>query len=122
MEENTKRTLDRNHLNNFYQGITEGLDVIYDMFLDETPGNLVQAKEALLAGDHKAAADIIHAILPSFSTIGLPNLSASLRHVYNDLKAGKSFEALPGLEEFRAEFELYIPAIVEEQQRLKSLQ
>lgn len=92
------------------------------MFLDETPTQLYQTRQLISDGDHEKAADIVHSILPSFSTIGIPKLSADLRVIYNELKTGKSVELLPNIDAFIEEFALYLPAIEAEQKRLKEMQ
>jgi HPt (histidine-containing phosphotransfer) domain-containing protein len=113
--------LDRDHLAAFYGGMTDGLDMIYEMFLEETEPALNQAALHLQTNDYKKAGDIIHGILPSFSTIGLPSLSTKLRSVYNSVRAEETATA-PALDQFTTNFKQYLPAITAELARLKALQ
>jgi hypothetical protein len=116
------KQLDRAHLEAYYGGITSGLDMIYEIFLEETEPSLNTAYDHLTNGSFKEAGDIIHAILPSFTTIGLPILSTSLRVVYNNIRAEEKISSVDGLREFVTEFKLYLPAINDELVRLKALQ
>jgi HPt (histidine-containing phosphotransfer) domain-containing protein len=113
------KQLDRNFLINYYQDMVDDLYEIFDLFLLETPVDLTNITDFVNEEKYCEAADAIHKIAPSFSNVGIPNLSLRLIDVENEIRNCNIQTAASCLNSFKAEFNDYMPAIVEEYQRLK---
>jgi HPt (histidine-containing phosphotransfer) domain-containing protein len=117
-----RKELDRLFLLNYYQGMADELDEIFEMFLQETPVLVAEIKNAALLGQFDEAIEKLHKIIPSFTSIGLPALSIFVQDIETYLTQGKSREKASYLiESFENELNEYMPAIQDEYARLKQI-
>lgn len=115
------KQLDRKFLFNYYQDMVDSLYEIFDLFLLETPDELKKINDCIAIENYTAAEDLLHKINPSFSNIGLPNLSGKLKEVEDKVIDRDAKQALLCLTDFYNELDDYMPAIIEEHQRLKQV-
>lgn len=115
------KQLDRKFLFYYYQDMVDSLYEIFDLFLLETPDELKKINDTISIENYTAAEDLLHKINPSFSSIGLPNLSGKLKEVEDKVINRDAKQALLLLANFNTEFDAYMPAIVEEHGRLKQI-
>jgi HPt (histidine-containing phosphotransfer) domain-containing protein len=112
------KQLDRQFLNNYYHDMVDEIGEIFELFLEETPAEITAVKNSIESNNFKLAADQLHKIIPSFSNVGLPQLSAQLREVETTVHASDGVKATVLMSAFEKELDEYMPAIVEEYKRL----
>jgi HPt (histidine-containing phosphotransfer) domain-containing protein len=112
------KQLDRQFLKNYYQDMVDEVGEIFELFLEETPAEIGAIKNSITTNKLREAGDQLHKIIPSFSNIGLPQLSAQLREVETLVKSGHQEKAIALMNDFDKELEAYMPAILEENKRL----
>jgi HPt (histidine-containing phosphotransfer) domain-containing protein len=115
----TTKQLDRQFLKNYYQDMVDEIGEIFELFLEETPAEIIGIKNSITTNKLKEAADQLHKIIPSFSNVGLPQLSIYLREVETIVKSNNQQKAIALMNDFDKELEAYMPAILEENKRLK---
>jgi HPt (histidine-containing phosphotransfer) domain-containing protein len=113
------KQLDKKFLVYYYQEMVDDLFEIFDTFLDETPEDIKSIRNCLSRNDFETAADITHKIIPSFTSIGLPNLSNELKEIEDKINPSNAVLAKLLLDDFDFEVQSYMPAILAEHQRLK---
>jgi HPt (histidine-containing phosphotransfer) domain-containing protein len=115
------KQLDRQFLTNYYQDMVDEIGEIFELFLDETPAEIAAIKSSITTNKLKEAADQLHKIIPSFSNVGLPQLSIQLRVVETTVHNNDGVKAAALMDAFEKELEEYMPAILEENKRLKGI-
>jgi HPt (histidine-containing phosphotransfer) domain-containing protein len=114
------KQLDRGFLSNYYQDMVDEIGEIFELFLQETPAEIALANTAISSNKFNEAGDLLHKIIPSFSNVGLPQLSIQLREVEALVHAGDGTRAIALLNAFEKELAEYMPAILEENKRLNN--
>ncbi len=114
------KQLDRQFLSNYYQDMVDEIGEIFELFLEETPAEIEAIKKSIASNKLKEAGDQLHKIIPSFSNIGLPQLSLQLREVEASVHANNEEKAAALMIAFENELSEYMPAILEENKRLNS--
>lgn len=113
------RQLNREFINNYYGEMANELEEIFELFLQEIPTDINEIKNLLVLNKTKEAANLLHKIIPSFSSIGLPQLSVKLQLLETYIKNNEVCIAVIGIEIFESELSEFIPAILKEYIRLK---
>jgi HPt (histidine-containing phosphotransfer) domain-containing protein len=114
-----QKQLDRQFLLNYYGEMINEVNEIFEIFLQETPVEIAEIKKLFCLNKPNDAAEILHKIIPSFTSIGLPQLSVQLQEIetyVNTCSGAKGFVLIAAFENELAE---YMPAIVEEYNRLE---
>jgi HPt (histidine-containing phosphotransfer) domain-containing protein len=112
------KQLDRQFLTSYYQDMVDEIGEIFELFLQETPADITEIKNSIATNKFKEAGDQLHKIIPSFSNIGLPQLSLQLRAIETTVHANDGTKAMLLMETFEKELSEYMPAILEENKRL----
>jgi HPt (histidine-containing phosphotransfer) domain-containing protein len=112
------KQLDRQFLATYYQDMVDEIGEIFELFLEETPAEIDAIKKSIASNKLKEAGDQLHKIIPSFSNIGLPQLSLQLRAIETTVHASDGTKAMLLMETFEKELSEYMPAILEEYKRL----
>jgi HPt (histidine-containing phosphotransfer) domain-containing protein len=113
------KQLDRQFLLNYYGEMINEVNEIFEIFLQETPMEIAEIKKLFSINKPKDAAEIMHKIIPSFSSIGLPQLSVQLQEIETYVNTFSGLKAITLMEAFENELAEYMPAIVEEYNRLE---
>jgi HPt (histidine-containing phosphotransfer) domain-containing protein len=113
------KQLDRQFLLNYYGEMINEVNEIFEIFLQETPMEIAEIKKLFSINKPKDAAEIMHKIIPSFSSIGLPQLSLQLQEIETYVNTFSGLKAITLMEAFENELAEYMPAIVEEYNRLE---
>jgi HPt (histidine-containing phosphotransfer) domain-containing protein len=114
------KQLDRQFLKTYYHDMVDEIGEIFELFLEETPAEIDAIKNAIASNKLKEAGDQLHKIIPSFSNIGLPQLSLQLREVEASVHASNGEKAGSLMVAFEKELSEYMPAILEENKRLNN--
>jgi HPt (histidine-containing phosphotransfer) domain-containing protein len=113
------KQLDRQFLSNYYGEMVDEVNEIFEIFLQETAGEIDEIKKLFALNKPKDAAEIMHKIIPSFSSIGLPQLSVQLQEIETYVNTCSGAKGLVLVAAFENELAAYMPAIVEEYNRLE---
>ncbi len=73
--------IDQNLIEELYQGDLHHLSTMLDLFLQNTPPMLQQLQRALLLRDGDTFGKVLHSIKPTFSMVGLPQLTEMAREL-----------------------------------------
>jgi HPt (histidine-containing phosphotransfer) domain-containing protein len=112
------KQLDRQFLISYYQDMVDEIGEIFELFLQETPADITEIKNSIATNKFKEAGDQLHKIIPSFSNVGLPQLSIQLRAVETTVHNNDGLKAATLMDAFEKELSEYMPAILEENKRL----
>jgi HPt (histidine-containing phosphotransfer) domain-containing protein len=115
------KQLDKQYLLNCYQDMADEISEIFELFLLETLPSIIKIKNLIAYSQLPQAAQELHKISPSFSSVGLPHLSVQLREVEAIVKANNQAKALLLIVAFEEEFKTYLPAVNAEYDRLTRL-
>jgi HPt (histidine-containing phosphotransfer) domain-containing protein len=115
------KQLDKGFLIDYYQDMADEIAPIFEIFLQEVPGSIAEIKNMLAVQKLAEAKALIHGIVPSFTSIGLPQLSVQLREVEECTAAYNGERSVLLMDAFEKEFTEYMPAIKEEFDRLNQL-
>jgi hypothetical protein len=115
------KQLDRNYLLHFYQDMTDELGEILELFLLETEPMVLKIITLINKSDLVTAEEKLHKIAPSFSLIGLPQLTTKLTVVDTLVKSGNTKKASDLIAVFYEDFKTYLPAVEAEMERLQSV-
>lgn len=115
------KELDRLFLAEYYQGMEDEIGAIFEIFLQEVPDTIAAIKQQLAAQHLSEAKSLAHSIVPSFTSVGLPQLSAQLLKVEECAGMGDGAGCIALMEAFEKEFDEYIPALTAEMERLSKL-
>jgi HPt (histidine-containing phosphotransfer) domain-containing protein len=116
-----EKQLDRDFLLSYYKEMVNEIGEIFQLFIEEMPTDLHNVKTAFANKNYKEAADSLHKIAPSFYNIGLPQLTKKVQATEALLHNNKFDEAQTLLNEFEIDLDSYMPAIIDENERLASL-
>ena len=94
---------------------------IFQLFIEEMPNDMNNIKVAFASKNFKDAANYLHKIAPSFYNIGLPHLTKKVQLIESLIHQTKFAESQLMLNEFETEFSEYMPAVLEENERLTAL-
>jgi HPt (histidine-containing phosphotransfer) domain-containing protein len=114
-----QKQLDRQFLLNYYGEMVDEVNEIFEIFLQETPIDLAEIKKLFTLNKPKEALEIIHKIIPSFTSIGLPQLSVQLQEIETYVNTFSGIKAITLMDAFETELTQYMPAILEEYKRLE---
>ncbi len=115
------KQLDKSFLLSYYKEMINEIGEIFQLFIEEMPADLSNINNTFKNKNYKEAADSLHKIAPSFYNIGLPQLTKKVQLVEALIHEKKYEEAGKKLTEFVNELNDYMPAIMEENERLASL-
>jgi hypothetical protein len=113
------KQLDRQFLLNYYGEMVDEVNEIFEIFLHETAGEIVEIKKMFSLGKSEDATEIMHKIIPSFTSIGLPQLSVQLQQIENSVNSSIATNGFVLITAFENELAEYMPAIVAEYERLE---
>jgi hypothetical protein len=116
-----EKKLDKKFLTNYYREMVNEIGEIFETFLSETPDEIREISNLLNRNNITVAGEKLHKIIPSFLSIGLPQLTVKLQIVqvyisYANLSTSKLL-----MRAFINELDEYMPAISDEYRRLKAV-
>jgi hypothetical protein len=116
-----EKKLDKKFLANYYREMVNEIGGIFETFLNEMPDEIREISNLLNCNNITAAGEKLHKIIPSFISIGLPQLTVKLQIVevyinYANLSTSKLL-----MRAFVNELDEYMPAISDEYRRLKAV-
>jgi HPt (histidine-containing phosphotransfer) domain-containing protein len=115
------KQLDKQYLIDCYQDMADEIGEIFELFLLETAPSIKKIKNLIDYSQLQQAGEELHKIAPSFSAIGLPQLTIQLREMEAVTKANDQAKALALIIAFDGEFKTYLPAVNAEYDRLTRL-
>lgn len=118
---NPTRQLDREYLLNYYKDMMDEIGELFESFLSETDENITKIMQSLYSSDLHTASETLHYIAPSFIVVGLPQLVLQLQEVESFAADNDQAKALSLMQSFYQEYTEYLPAIIEENNRLKAM-
>jgi HPt (histidine-containing phosphotransfer) domain-containing protein len=118
---NHGKQLDKQYLTDCYQDMIDDIGEIFELFLAETSPAITKIKSLIDYSQLQLAGEELHKIAPSFSSIGLPQLTIQLREMEVVAKTGNQAQSVLLITVFEEEFKSYLPAVVEEYDRLTRL-
>ncbi len=116
-----EKELDRDFLYSYYKDMVDEIGEIFELFLNEMPGDLIQIKEKIAAENFNEVALLLHKVAPCFYNVGLPSLTKMAQEMEALIHDNKTVDAVILFKVFETELEEYMPAIIQESERLKSL-
>jgi HPt (histidine-containing phosphotransfer) domain-containing protein len=115
------KQLDKQYLINCYQDMADEIGEIFELFLLDIVPSVTKIKNLTSDGQLQQAAEDMHKIAPSFSAVGLPQLTVQLREIEVIAKANNQAKVLSLIMAFEVEFKAYLPAVNAERCRLARL-
>ncbi len=112
------KQLDKQYLTDCYQDLADEIGEIFELFLAETLPAIIKIKSLIEYSQLSQAGEELHKIAPSFSSVGLPQLTVQLREIEAVAKANNQAKSALLISAFEEEFKSYLPAIVAEHDRL----
>jgi HPt (histidine-containing phosphotransfer) domain-containing protein len=118
----TTLQLNREFLTSYYGEMVDEIGEIFQLFLNEIPNEVASVKLNLQNNKYVAAASVLHKIAPSFCNIGLPDLTTKIKTIEANLQEGNTEEVWQQINLFEEELMLYLPIVVEENERLANVE
>jgi hypothetical protein len=115
------KQIDKKFLSNYYREMVNEIGEIFETFLNETPNEVTAISDLLNRHNITEAAEKMHKIIPSFLSIGLPQLTVKLQIVEVYINYANLSTAKLLMRSFVKELEEYMPAISDEYRRLKAV-
>jgi hypothetical protein len=116
-----EKKLDKKFLTNYYREMVNEIGEIFEIFLSETPEEINTISDLLNRQNITEAGEKLHKIIPSFLSIGLPQLTVKLQIVEVYINYANLSTAKLLMRSFIKEMNEYIPAISDECRRLKAV-
>jgi HPt (histidine-containing phosphotransfer) domain-containing protein len=122
MQSTTSQQFQLNHeyLVSYYGEMVNETTEIFEAFIEETPFELAQVNEEVNKFELRDAADRLHKISPSFSSVGIPQLTLKIQQAEAFLRQGNAKVATEILENVNKELNDFMPAILNEYKRVKN--
>ncbi len=120
--DNTPKELDKEFLNNYYKDMVNEVGEIFQLFIEETSGDIKLIHDFFAEAKHKEVAEVLHKIAPCFYNVGLPHLTDAVKVIEANIHSGAYEEAASNFKSFAIELDAYMPAIIEEHKRLMTYQ
>ncbi len=114
------KQLNKDFLQAYYQDMGSEVGLVFEMFLTEIRSEVAKIHQLISENNFDHAWLSIHMIEPSFTLVGLPQLTTQIGEIGHLLKDGNNMEVQSLFHEFSEEFNAYLPAIEEEYHRLMS--
>lgn len=112
------KSLDREFLSYYYKEMVDEIGEIFQLFLQEMPADFALLKESVDNRNYAQVAEVLHKIAPCFYNIGLPQLTKDVKEMEASIQA-RDLERIPErISAFQEEYNEYLPAIIEESNRL----
>jgi HPt (histidine-containing phosphotransfer) domain-containing protein len=115
------KQLDKKFLTNYYREMVNDIGEIFETFINETPEEVNEISILLTHNNITQAGERLHKIIPSFLSIGLPQLTVKLQIVEVYINYANLSTAKLLMRAFVRELEEYMPAIADEHRRLKAV-
>ena len=119
MNTHTKE-LDRSFLLSYYKDMVNEIGEIFQLFLQEMPGDFAILRENVSKNNFTGTAEILHKIAPCFYNVGLPQLTKQVKAIEADIHAGNTVNIASAVTHFENEYNEYLPAIENECTRLNA--
>ncbi len=116
-----EKKLDKKFLTNYYREMVNEIGEIFETFLSDTPGEIKEISDLLNRHNITEAGEKLHKIVPSFLSIGLPQLTVKLQIVEVYINYANLSTAKLLMRAFVRELDEYMPAITDEYRRLKAV-
>jgi HPt (histidine-containing phosphotransfer) domain-containing protein len=113
--------LDKQFLQECYMDMVDEIGEIFELFLIETTPAIAKIKSLVDYSQLTQAGEELHKIAPSFSSIGLPQLTIQAREAEHAAKAGDQSKAAILIAALDDAFKAYLPAVTDEFNRLTRL-
>lgn len=116
--ETPPKQLDREFLQAMYGDMPDAEKEIFEMFFTETGPAITEIIDLITGHELETAARKIHSVIPSFTLVGLPQLTSQLREVEFVVNENIQSVALRSMKEFSEEYTTYLPLLTEEYERV----
>ncbi len=112
--------LNHSHLVSYYGEMVNETGEIFEAFLEDIPVELALLKQEMDTGAYMAGADRLHKISPSFSSVGIPQLTLLAQRAEEYLRQGNPRDAATVLANLNDTLIQFMPAIMKEYKRVKN--
>jgi hypothetical protein len=112
---------DKIFLTNYYREMVNEIGEIFETFIKDTPEAVREISDLLNRDNITGAREKLHTIVPSFVSIGLPQLTVKLQIVEVYINYANLSTAKILMRSFITELDEYMPAIWGEFRRLKAV-
>ncbi len=112
--------LNHDYLVSYYGEMVNETAEIFEAFLEDIPVELALLKEEMNKGAYIDSADRLHKICPSFSSVGIPQLTKLAQQSEEYLRQGNHQIASTVLANLNDTLIQYMPAIMKEYKRVKN--
>jgi HPt (histidine-containing phosphotransfer) domain-containing protein len=113
--------LDKQFLQDCYMDMVDEIGEIFELFLVETTPAIAKIKSLIDYSQFTQAGEELHKIAPSFSSVGLPQLTTQAREAEFAAKANDQPKVTSLIAALDDAFKAYLPAVTEEFNRLTRL-
>ena len=113
-----EKIIDRDFLKSYYNEMVDEIGEIFELVLEEMPGDFTLLNSAIAENNYKEAAKVVHKIAPCFYNVGLPQLTQMAKAIEVNIHAGETHNTHTDVAAFKAEYDSYLPALRAESQRL----
>ncbi len=112
------KQLDQKILLVYYQEKEKNAAAVFEYFLTNTPDEIIEISDLLNRHSHITAAERLHQLIPSFQSVGLPQLSVQLQIAEVYISCANYATAKVLIRSFMQELNEYMPAILDEYWKL----
>lgn len=116
------KQLDRKFLSSYYGEMVNQIEEVFELFLKEIPAEINEVCDLLNRDVSYEGKEKLQKIIPSFLSIGLPQLTVKLQIAEVYLNFSNLSTAKLLMRSFINELDDYLPAIKAEYRRLKAFQ
>jgi hypothetical protein len=114
------KELDREFLNGYYKEMVNDVGEIFELFLEEMKGDMINLHEFLKERKYTSVAEVLHKIAPCFFNVGIPTLTTVLRKIEANIHDEQYEHVETDIKAFEFELNEYMPALNKEIIRLRN--
>jgi HPt (histidine-containing phosphotransfer) domain-containing protein len=114
------KVIDREFLVSYYKEMVNEIGEIFELFLEEMPGDFAILNEKISSNNFSGVAEVLHKIAPCFYNVGLPQLTKEVKAIEASIHEGNTGNISERVMAFQDEYNEYLPAIIEESNRLNA--
>jgi|GEM_PF-539100 len=111
--------LDIGYLQKLYSGNCTYAVSLFEVFLECMDKDWQDIQETRKENNWVQLKNLIHKVKPNFSMVGLTWITSMMQDIYEKLKQDNPMAAVPLLDEATKEFDLYMPLVRSEYQRMQ---
>jgi hypothetical protein len=114
------KQLDREFLNGYYKEMVNDVGEIFELFIEETKGDMVNLNHFLAEKKYTEVAEVLHKVAPCFFNVGIPSLTPVVRKIEADIHDRNYENIETDIKAFQFELNEYMPALNKEIVRLRN--